>query len=391
MKRSVRNVLLCASFGCVAVSLVWMGIGAEMTASVQLVMTVSALLCLALIGMLNRPSGANAPQHTNQEVFRLYQHAPLSVLLVDESGKIVMVRSPPEHSNLLTESNIEQSVEDCDALRVLLEHIQDGLAGRPWGPGKVTVAGREWSGSVQPLDTGVLVMFGDPIDAFPANRVRTDFVANVSHELRTPIATILGYAETLLADSENLATDEKLLVEAIFRNSTRLRDLFEDILTLARVETRNEGMPTEEKNLRVLLLDICAATADMAYQRGINFALDCPDDLFWMLNEEAVQTVTRNLALNAVKYTPEGGTVNVRIFEDKGFLNLIVQDTGMGIAKENHDRIFERFFRVDAGRSRAIGGSGLGLSVVKHLVHAMGATIQVESTEGEGATFIVQI
>ena len=145
MKRSVRNVLLCASFGCVAVSLVWMGIGAEMTASVQLVMTVSALLCLALIGMLNRPSGANAPQHTNQEVFRLYQHAPLSVLLVDESGKIVMVRSPPEHSNLLTESNIEQSVEDCDALRALLEQIQDGLAGRPWGPGKVTVAGREWS------------------------------------------------------------------------------------------------------------------------------------------------------------------------------------------------------------------------------------------------------
>ena len=221
-------------------------------------------------------------------------------------------------------------------------------------------------------------------------RVRTDFVANASHELRTPIASVLGFAETLLQGSNKLDSEQKFLAEAILRNSKRLRDLLEDILHLARVEALEANLPTAPLHMLSVLQEAVAPSADLAARKSIEFVLVCPDKLEFSANKESIQTIVANLASNATKYTAEGGEVTVSCWVQDGGLNLVVKDNGLGIDPKVHDRVFERFYRVDVGRSRAQGGTGLGLALVKHLVLANNGTIKLESQLGQGSTFTIR-
>lgn len=243
--------------------------------------------------------------------------------------------------------------------------------------------------AVPAREGGALVLAQDVTQFRLAERARTDFVANVSHELRTPLTAILGFAETLAEDDLPIASAS--IVQRIYRNAKRLRDLFEDLLTLSRIEARRGELPVRDQPLRPILAEALAHAADLANDNGQAFELKCKRELHAKVNAEALSTIVSNLVVNACHYTPAGGHIQVKVREDADAVRVAVTDDGMGIDPAHHQRIFERFYRVDAGRSRRKGGTGLGLAIVKHLAVASGARITVESVQGQGSTFTLHI
>jgi len=239
--------------------------------------------------------------------------------------------------------------------------------------------------------TGAVAVLHDITKIRQLERVRRDFVANVSHELRTPLATITGYAETLLSGSLQLDPMARDFIETIERNGRRLTLLVHDLLILARLESQGDGPrlgPVIVSNAVAEVLDALATTSD---EQGVHLSVDL-DELPAVLGEErALTQVIRNLVENAIKYTDNGGTVGLRANFDGEHVTMTVSDTGIGIEAIHLPRIFERFYRVDEGRSRDRGGTGLGLAIVKHMVQAMDGEIGVQSHPGAGSTFIIRL
>ena len=233
----------------------------------------------------------------------------------------------------------------------------------------------------------VVVRVEDVTGAKEAERSRSDFVANVSHELRTPITAIMGYTETLLGEAESLPDPTVAMLRTLERNARRLRDLFEDLLRLHRIETRLKQLPIERRRLQPVLERAMVDAAERAAMRGLDIELDVPDDLEGWCNPDALDAMVSNLARNAVSYTPDGGHVKVRAYAADGTAVIDVEDDGIGIHPVHHERIFERFYRVDEARSRRAGGTGLGLAIVKHYALATNSRVEVRSEHGKGSTF----
>ncbi len=221
--------------------------------------------------------------------------------------------------------------------------------------------------------------------------VRQDFVANVSHELKTPITAIRGLIDTIVEDPRMPAETQDRFQKKIQSQSIRLATLVTDLLTLARLDAAEGLLESEPVDLR----DVVRATVDHfradAEERRVNLVAEVDGDPVRVLGDgEALGLLCNNLVDNALKYTPEGGSIWVRL-RANGAALIEVQDTGIGIAAEHLDRIFERFYRVDKARSRELGGTGLGLSIVKHITKAHGGAVTAESTLGVGSTFRVRI
>lgn len=246
---------------------------------------------------------------------------------------------------------------------------------------------------VVPLARGQrLVVLVDVTDLRRLETVRKEFVSNASHELRTPISAILSAAETLVGHAAADPVSAAPFQQMILRNAERLRNLVDDLLALSRIESAGYSLqraPTRVADVVQQALDGVRAIAD-AKQVSLRH-LDAESTLLAEADFEALERVLLNLLENAIKYCPAGSEVEVWTEPHGGKLSLIVQDNGPGIPGVHLSRLFERFYRVDAGRSRDIGGTGLGLSIVKHLVEAMGGTIQVASVVGSGARFTVQL
>ncbi len=223
-------------------------------------------------------------------------------------------------------------------------------------------------------------------------RVRRDFVANVSHELRTPLATITGYAETLLSGAVELDPVSREFIETIERHGRRLSVMVADLLMLARIEASGEGTARVPLRISDVVVDVLDDVQPLANERGINLRIYRLSEIPPVLADARRMTqVLRNLVENAITYTDDGGKVSLRAFEVKGGSRVCIEvkDTGIGIEAQHLPRIFERFYRVDEGRSRDAGGSGLGLALVKHMVLTMGGDIEVDSKPGKGTTFRV--
>jgi len=236
---------------------------------------------------------------------------------------------------------------------------------------------------------GSAAVFHDVTELRHLEKVRKDFVANVSHELRTPITAIRGYAETLqsgaLADPQVSAK----MVDIIHRQSERLSELVEDLLELSRLESREVKLTLQDVPLAVAAARAAEAVRHKAQGKRISLELNVPPDLMARGDERGLEQVLLNLLDNAVKYTPEGGRVTVTGGQEDERCVVHVSDSGVGIEPRHLARIFERFYRVDKGRSRDMGGTGLGLSIVKHLLGAMGGEVRVESQPNEGSTFTI--
>lgn len=219
--------------------------------------------------------------------------------------------------------------------------------------------------------------------------IRRDFVANVSHELRTPVTSIQGYAETLLRKDPKPEMRAQFL-EVIHRQAVRIGALVEQLLALSELEARAKGETARE---RVNLLAVARHVAETAFghaeKRQVTLDVSVPPELSIEGDPEGVERALQNLVDNAIKYGREGGVVQVTAERSPSGVVISVSDDGAGIEDKHLSRLFERFYRVDAGRSREQGGAGLGLAIVKHLVESMEGTIHVESEVGKGTRFVI--
>jgi two-component system phosphate regulon sensor histidine kinase PhoR len=220
------------------------------------------------------------------------------------------------------------------------------------------------------------------------DRIRKDFVINVSHELRTPLASIQGYTETLLDGAHQDPETNVRFLRIVRQNAERLARLTDDLLTLSQIELETRQFQFAQHAVTGLLSESADSMRPMAEKKSINLSVAPAPGLEAYCDAQAVQQVLANLVDNAVKYTPEGGSIELGAALVKpGEVECYVKDTGMGIPAEDVPRLFERFYRVDKARSRALGGTGLGLAIVKHLVRAQGGEVRVESEPGRGSIF----
>jgi two-component system phosphate regulon sensor histidine kinase PhoR len=223
--------------------------------------------------------------------------------------------------------------------------------------------------------------------------VRQDFVANVSHEMKTPVTSIKGFVETLrdgALDDPELA---RKFLEIIARQADRLNLIFEDLLTLSRLEEgveRGQISHAEEKVRRVLLdaIQVCESQAN---EKKIRLELSCREDLLITANGPLLEQAVINLIDNAVKYSNPESDVEISAVAQAEEVIIAVSDSGSGIEERHLPRLFERFYRVDRARSRKLGGTGLGLAIVKHIAQAHGGSVTVRSVPGEGSTFTIHL
>lgn len=239
---------------------------------------------------------------------------------------------------------------------------------------------------------GVVVVMQDITELKRLEKVRSDFVANVSHELKTPLTSIKGFTETLKEGAaEDPAIRDKFL-DIINIEADRLTRLINDILTISELENKRYNIPFEKISVNKALEEIEDMMHGVAKLKNISLGIDKGENLHPVMgNLDKVKQLLINLIDNAIKYTHEGGSVKVRTYSRDSWVFIEVADTGIGISKEHLSRLFERFYRVDKGRSRAMGGTGLGLAIVKHIIAAMNGDIEVKSEPGKGTVFTVII
>jgi two-component system phosphate regulon sensor histidine kinase PhoR len=237
-------------------------------------------------------------------------------------------------------------------------------------------------------DGGAVLAFFDVTRLRQLERVRRDFVANVSHELKTPLTVIGGVAETLLDDGLTLE-ERRRFADMIAGNTRRMQRLVDDLLDLSRIESGGWRPAPSAVDLPGVVADVFAAVRARVEPRGVALVCDVPADASApYADPTALRQVISNLVDNAVRHTPSG-SVSVTARREGSGVAIRVRDTGDGIAAEHLARIFERFYRVDAARSRAEGGTGLGLAIVRHLVEAHGGTVAAESTMAAGTTISI--
>jgi two-component system phosphate regulon sensor histidine kinase PhoR len=235
---------------------------------------------------------------------------------------------------------------------------------------------------------GVFCVLVDVTEMRRLETLRRDFVANVSHELRTPVTAIRSAAETLQSAMRQDPAAAGMFVDIIDRNAARLHALVEDLLDLSRIESRELELELEPVDLNHLFGQVIDLFRERADKKQIGLTHEVPEDLPMASGDRgALENVLTNLVDNAVKYCGPKSVVTLSAAEDGKFLRVCVCDTGPGIDAAHLPRLFERFYRVDTGRSRELGGTGLGLSIVKHLVEGLGGSVRVASTPGEGTRF----
>ncbi|HEU5061191.1 MAG TPA: ATP-binding protein [Kofleriaceae bacterium] len=245
--------------------------------------------------------------------------------------------------------------------------------------------------AVQPGGGTILVM-QDVTTLHRLENIRRDFVANVSHELRTPVSVIQANAETLAAGALGDAANAPALVGAIHRNAERLADLIEDLLDLSRLEAGQYRVDIEPVDVGAAAQRVVEALERVAAQRGTIIEVAVGPDVVAAADAGALHQVLVNVVTNAIVHTPEKSrvTIDARVLADGG-VRIEVADDGPGIPAGQRERIFERFYRIDPGRSRAMGGTGLGLSIVKHMVDAMGGQVGVRDNTPRGALFWIDL
>ena len=221
-----------------------------------------------------------------------------------------------------------------------------------------------------------------------AELLRREFVANVSHELKTPLTSISGFIETLQAGASEDPEIRHKFIDIIAIETARLKRLIEDLLVLSDIENRRES-DGSEFDIKTAIINTVEALRPISHAKNVTVITELEEGLLIAGSVDRFRQMMVNLIENAVKYSDEGGRIWVKAAKDSNKITVSVRDEGIGIAPEHHERLFERFYRVDKSRSKKAGGTGLGLSIVKHIAVLFGASLKVESRVGEGTEFFV--
>lgn len=251
--------------------------------------------------------------------------------------------------------------------------------------------------TAHPLPDGGSVVFVDDVsERRRIDQVRTDFVANISHELKTPIGALAVLAETLVGETDPDTIDR--IVVRMLAEADRASETIDDLMELSRIEAGGEQL-VEAVRVSDIVRGAVDRVTELASRRQISISTLEPveggaqrsDGMRVFGDRRQLVSALGNLVENAVKYSESGSSVQVRAREQEGWVEIAVTDQGAGIPKRDLDRIFERFYRVDRARSRSTGGSGLGLSIVRHVASNHRGEVLVSSTEGEGSTFVLRL
>lgn len=247
------------------------------------------------------------------------------------------------------------------------------------------------SKDVSAVNSGGIATIHDITNIKKLEQIRTEFVSNVTHELKTPLTSIRGFIETLkngAIEDKNVSTK---FLDIIDIESERLYVLINDILQLSEIETQQTDSNIGTHNVKLILEEIFSVLTVAANKKGVAMDFEVDDNLSINVNRDRIKQMLINLIDNAIKYNSENGHVLVNVCKQEGKIIFTIKDSGIGIAEEHISRIFERFYRVDKGRSRNMGGTGLGLSIVKHIVNLYSGSINVKSEPGKGSEFIIQL
>jgi len=263
-----------------------------------------------------------------------------------------------------------------------LAAIQSATAGEP--AANESVIGRHTVLlTARPDERGALIVLRDLTRTRQLEEMRRDFVANVSHELKTPLTNVRGFSEAIAEDDE-VPEGPRGFADRIVANAERMQALVDDLLDLSRIESGTWRPEPVELDVSTVAREVWGTFADRPVDTGVELELDVPEGHVVCADPDALRQILRNLFDNALRYAPAGTAVTVSIRRDGEMDRIHVEDTGPGIPAAHVERVFERFYRVDAARSREAGGTGLGLSIVKHLVAAHGGEIGIESEVGSG-------
>ena len=297
-------------------------------------------------------------------------------------------------SNNLLRNKIAREITGVRHVDVLVDEAVELLVKETLAVGEQSksfqVAGppvRYFNLNAQKLDdVGVVVTIEDTTDRVRIDTVRTDFVANLSHELKTPIGGIAALGDTMMDETDPLVMRQ--LAERIVRESFRMAGIVDDLLDLSRIEF---GSSSEwgRVNISSVVREVVALLKDNALRRNVELLISGQSDAEVLGDRSQLVSAFSNLVENAIKYSEPNHSVKIVETVAQDSVSVAVIDQGLGIAPKDHERIFERFYRVDRARSRSTGGTGLGLSIVRHVVDNHGGKIEVHSHEGEGATFTV--
>ncbi len=309
-------------------------------------------------------------------------------MLLNNDDKIEWCNPPAEHLlGLSLQQDTNQPITYLVRHTDFIDYLQSTEFENP-------IKVKSWRNSDITLELQ-LVQFGDKRkllitrDISPSEKLdamRRDFIANVSHELRTPLTVVGGFLETLMDLQGAVPDDTRTYFDMMLDQTGRMRRLIEDLLMLSQLES-NTNMPVEtEVNVPLLLNTVLNESIGLSNGRH-QISLEADPTLTLTGSIEELHSVFSNLVSNAIRYTPEGGSIIIR-WQMRGQESIYsVKDTGLGIEQKHIDRLTERFYRVDRSRSRETGGTGLGLSIVKHILTRHQARLEIESEFGKGSTF----
>ena len=238
--------------------------------------------------------------------------------------------------------------------------------------------------------SGIIMLIIDVTSEREAEKLRQEFFSNVSHELKTPITSIQGYAELLYNDFATSKEQEKEFLKIIQKESNNITNLINNILTISKLENKEVEINKSDINIKTIVDEIINSTKPMCIEQNITVINKC-ENITMLADYKKIHQLFNNLIVNAIKYNKNNGYVEINCFKDDKNINIIIKDSGIGIPLVDRNRIFERFYRVEKGRSKSLGGTGLGLSIVKHIVKYYNGKIKLKSTEGFGSEFIIKI
>ena len=313
-----------------------------------------------------------------------------ALVLLDGNGRIVSINPAARKLFGVDSSCIGDDFLTVNRKQTMRQAISDAQAdGQAFF--RASMNGREYQFDLSRIDSdgtvqGIVILAFDITEQVNAEKHRQEFTANVSHELKTPLQSIIGSAE-LMENGIVKEEDVPRFIGHIRKEASRLVYLIDDIIRLSQLDEGAE-MPREDVSLRVLSEEVCETLADAAKLKDVSLEVTGDDGVINGVRR-LLYEVVYNLCDNAIKYNNQGGQVKVSVSEQQGAVQISVSDTGIGIAPEHQDKVFERFYRVDKSHSKQSGGTGLGLSIVKHAVQYHHGKIAIESELNKGTTISV--